>query len=220
MKNIYSRTFFIATLIVVGTVSSLVWQKNNIKNNVPLNVGILPVNSATTSSDDIGTWKTYDNTAFYYNLKYPQNSIIAPIQEMETPTTTESSAIEIFTPGSSITGIRIIVWRKYLGNQNYEREAHNHLISLDLESFAKKLRQNDINDKNPNFLNKKISEVQTLEFAGERAYSFLITGSMDGYGHSSYYRVFTEHNGVKFEIQYPKDEPTSEQVIKTFNFVK
>lgn len=168
--------------------------------------------TATTSvAGDAIIWQKYNNTTYHYSLNYPSSSRVQPIQEMETATATESSAIEI-----SVPGVQIIIWRKYNGlePQTIER---NRIISLDLKSFSDILHQKEVADKNPNFPNKKVEDITETTFAGEKAYTYLVTGSANGYGDNNYH-LFTEHEGIKFEIIYPFDNKISERMLESFRF--
>ncbi len=212
------KKVFIFSVIIITTVVGLYFSinKKNYENRNTTELVLTPVSD----------WLLYTNTKYNYVLKYPKNIYIQPVFEEERLPVEESSSIEIFSPGSKDGGIRILTWELYTyktvdkESLDYNKE-HNRITSLDLKSFSEIMRQKEVDDKNPNFPNKTVSELKEIDFAGQKAYEVTVSGYPDSLGSEHFKRIYlNDGNDKKIILQYSLDGNLSKQIIDTFGFTK
>lgn len=165
-------------------------------------------------------WKVYENILYKYRVKYPKIVEVQKTQEEERASNEESFEVDFFIPGDRGT-IHIMIWKAYdFPVSDKEGVERNRLAGLDPKSFSEALRQKEIDDKNPYFPNKKVGLLQEITFAGEKAYSYVVTGSADAFGDSDDTYILVEHRGVKLEIFYPHQDKFFSEILNTFEFVQ
>lgn len=212
----YLPFFLVVAIFVAGGV--LIFNKNEphqAPNTVPL------VQEAPQPQ-----WKTYENTAYGYSVKYPSNIIISSEAEMNPHSINKNEDIEIFVPGSdTMIAVSVIIPFKNAPEEiTSEREK---LLALSLKSFAEETRQNQINDTNPYLKNRKVGELKEISVKGQKGYSFTLTdgfttGKSGGYTLSEksvHNYIFVENpNGDRIMIHYPLKNKISEEIISSLEF--
>ena len=184
-------------------------------------IGTPNTSSSTFNGNEVQAgWKTYENTKYKYKLKYPNAISIQQTQEEERESIASSSQVDLFISGKKGI-IRITAWQIYKNIiTNSGAIEHNRIVRLNLADFAEAIRSIEIADKNPNFPKKQVSPLQKISLAGETAYSYVVTDSMDGFGYSDDTYVFVEHNGVKIEFLYSHLDKTISTVFGTLELTK
>lgn len=217
------RKIFIFSIIIVVSVVIFYLLTEKLKTN--------QVSSYSTSLKStvspVSEWKTYINSKHEYALQYPKDVYIQPAQEMDPFSVEESASIEMGVRGDvPSVGVRIIVWELY-PYKTVDKESlsynieHNRVTQLDLKSFSETLRQQEVDNKNLNFPNKTVSELEEINFAGQKAYAVTISNYMDGYGSDTFRRIYLiEGNDKKIIIQYSLNSDLSKQIVDTFRFTK
>lgn len=164
-------------------------------------------------------WGAYENTKYGYALQYPKEFFAQQVSKTEGLLSEESFSVKVTAPGAVDTGIVVTVWTPYL-SQTADKATleHNRIVNLDLKSFSETLRQKFIDDKNPNFPNKTMWELQPTDFAGGLAYIATVAGYIDGCGGDLCRYVFLSHNNNKIVLQYSMEGDLSKQIISTFRF--
>lgn len=184
-------------------------------------------NDSTSIDTQIENWKAYENTVYQYKFSYPNNALIANTQEMNPYPVSQSNDIQVFIPGK-ITFVSIFAFSKGQSTASISVPGEFVIDNLSIEELAKKIHQNQIDDKNPNMRDKRVGELREVNFAGEKAYSFTLTkgfstGSVNGIymGYTlsdTHNYIFTEKNGIKFVIHYPLEDKTTKEIMGSFKF--
>ncbi len=208
-KNIL---FFAAIILIALTVVYGFLRYRNLKL---LEQGFNSTGSATTTAQ--ANWLTYTNTKYSYALQYQKNGIIQPLAEEERLPIEESGAVGISIPGLA-GGIEIIALVPYYGTST-PSNPFNESVKGDLLTFAQVSRQKFVDDKNPNFPNKKIGDLEEITFAGHKAYAATVTGYTDSHGSDTFRYIYVENGNYKFVIQYSLKGNLSKQIIDTFTFL-
>jgi hypothetical protein len=208
--------FLVATIFVVGAV--LIFNKNEtrqITNIVP-----------SAQEPPQLQWKTYENTAYGYSIKYQSDTLISNTAEMNPRSVNKSEDIQIFVPGSD-TMIAVSVIIPFENAPEEIATEREKLLTLPLKSFAEETRQNQINDTNPYLKNRKVGELKEISVKAQKAYSFTLTDgfTFEGYGgytlpeKSVHNYIFVENsNGDRIMIHYPLNDKISEEIISSFEF--
>lgn len=185
-----------------------------------LEQGFNSTGSATTTQQV--RWNTYTNTKYGYTLLFPKGSLLGLVQEAEGVPVEESMMIEIGMPGGvPPVGVQITVWEPYT-YQTTDKIAleHNRIARLDLKSFSETLRQKFVDDKNPNFPNKKIGDLEETTFAGHKAYAATVTGYTDSRSSDTFRYIYVENGTYKLVVQYSLKGDLSKQIVDTFKFIE
>lgn len=203
-------------LSIYGDPSNFYILDNLIKHLTWLDPIETPAIISATSS--VAQWETYKNTSNHYKIKYPQDGGVQQVEEEERGFLEESMRIIVHGPDSATVGITAWNLPRFRAIDESDAE-FIRTLSLDIKSFAEIARQKEIGDKNPNFPNKKVGELQEIEFANQKAFLYTVTGSMDGYGHSDDNYLFLENNHIKYAIYYSADyrvATSSRSIVDTF----
>lgn len=210
-KNIFTIGIIVTAMIV--SIYFLIEKKtsNQSSNN---SASITPVSVSQSE------WKTYTNIKYGYALQYPRSVYIQPKQEEERLPVEESFSIEMGVSGGvPLVGIVITAWKPYTYKPlDKVATEFNRITSLDLKSFSETLRQQEADDKNSNFPNKKVGVLEEVNFAGQKAYAVTITGYMDGHGSDTFRRIYLDGGSYKLILQFSLRGDLSTQIINTFKF--
>lgn len=206
----------ILILMVILTAASLI-SFMFIKNK---NISILEQGYNPISATEQTKWNTYTNTKYGYTVSYP-NIVQLQANEENIISSPESQKIELNLRGISNVGIEITIWAPYT-YQTTDKNAleYNRITRLDLKSFSETLRQKFIDDRNDNFPNKKIGEIEEVIFAGRRAYTATVTGYTDGRGSDTFKYIYTNNGVNNIVIQYSLQGDLSKKIIDTFTFTR
>ena len=160
-------------------------------------------------------WKTYENTAYHFKVKYPQNGLAGKVSEADPTPDEKSPEIEINIPGGR-QHVRIKTSDPNRGLGAEEKQA----TIPEIKSFAETARQKEISNKNQNFPNKKVEELKETVFMNKKAFSYVVTGSSDGYGNDDNNYIFLEHRGIIFTVSYPANDKLSQAIADTLEFTE
>lgn len=191
------NTVFIVGLSAIVIVGTLFFV-GKILNRQPSSDSAVSILNLTSQSE----WKTYRNATYHYSIKYPQTGYVGQAQEEEGGDIEKSRDIVIGDGGKGV--VEIAAWSAAA-------------TSTDLRSLAMASHQKEDN-KNSNFPSKKVGVLEEIVFANQMAFSYVVTGSMDGYGGSSDRYLFLENKGVKFMIYYSLDVVGPQEIANTFGF--
>lgn len=217
----------IGVAYVIGLLSSKSPQVAPQTKPSPLNIinGQPQTNPKTMS--DTTNWVTYTNTKFRYNLKYPVGIEPIVLQEnLEEATKLRlndlSRKIQVLPPnGSPAYSVS-----PYLFVEAYklkEDEKDYPIFMLELKDFAEKIWLQNKNHVNPNFPNRKISDLSQTTLANQQAYTFTLDGDFESniedyvLDFPSKY-IFSEYKGTKYIVRLPVDDKIFDQVLSTFKF--
>ena len=150
------KNILVASIVIIVIVASVYFWAWKAPNNPPSST--IPVSVSQSE------WKTYTNTKYGYILQYPRSVYVQPRLEEERLPLEESFSIEMGMPGGiPPVGITITIWEPYTPKpMDSATIEHNRIVNLDLKSFAETLRQQEIDNKNPNFPNKKVGGLKKL----------------------------------------------------------
>ena len=210
------KIVIIFILIIISAISVLLFARY--QNILLLKHGFKSTGNATTTQVK---WKVYANTKYGYTLQYPESVYLQVTQDMDPFSVEGSASIEMGVRGTADVGIQITAWAPYI-YQTTDKTVleHNRIVRLNLRSFAETLRKKFADDKNPNFPNKKIIELEEINFAGQKAYAATVTGYTDGYGSDAFRYVYLDRGNYKLVLQYSLKGDLSKQIIDTFKFTK
>lgn len=211
------RNALVAGIVAVAIVG-IYFLSESMKSNQQPNGNASSTPVSVSQSD----WKTYTNTKYGYVLQYPQNVYVQPRLEEERLPAEESSSIEMGVSGGvPAVGIVITAWRSYTYKPlDKAATEFNRIVSLDLKSFSETLRQQEVDNKNSNFPNKKVGPLEEINFSGQKAYAVTISGYMDGHGSDTFRRIYLDDGNYKLVLQYSLKGDLSRQIINTFKFVR
>lgn len=161
-------------------------------------------------------WKTYENMVYHFKVKYPQNGLAQKVSETDPTPDEESADIEITIPG----GRQHFHIKTYDPKRELVGVEETRATMTDIKSFAETARQKEISDKNQNFPNKKVGKLKETVFVNEKAFSYIITGSSDGYGNDDSNYIFFEHRGIIFAVSYPTNDQLSQVIADTLEFTE
>lgn len=176
--------------------------------------------SSTSVSISQSEWKTYENTAYHYSVKYPQSWHVGQVLEEDRKTVEESRMVEIFSSSPGGKGyIGITTWNpsEFTGTDQASAEFRQS-ITVDLRSFAEAARQKEMGDKGHILPDKKVGELQEVVFANQKAFSYVVTGSYNKYGGDSADYLFLENKDIKFMIYYSLNNSLPQEIADTFEF--
>ncbi|MHB0865750.1 MAG: hypothetical protein ACYC1Y_02520 [Minisyncoccota bacterium] len=187
------------------------------------------VQKQSVTQTDTSAWKTYVNTSYGYEVKYPADMTVGYLGMAETIPIEESGEAIIHATGKPDT-FGINAYTPLTDHRTDAVKKQADLIALPLQQFAETIRQDQVNDKNSWTPDKQVGELKKINFAGREAYSFTLTRSFHGTGRigdylldsdgAVYNFVFVENNAeVKLMIRYPLGDTTAEQIKNSFEFI-
>jgi len=210
------KSIFITGFTIVTVIVGIYFLGGKTANNQP------PSNlfSTTPVSVSQSEWKTYENTAYHYSVKYPKTWLVSQVLEEDRKTVEKSRMVELSSDLLPVvTGgyVGITTWdpAEFSGSDQASVEFRQSM-SVDLKSFAEATHQKEISERNDILPNKKVGELMEVVFAGQKAFSYIVTGSYDKYGGNSANYVFLENKGVKFMIYYSLNASLSQEIADTF----
>lgn len=169
----------------------------------------------------------YTNTKYRYAFDYPAYAIVQQSYENEDiEPIKDSEATEIFALGGKDVDVQIAVWSPLATSTKDSPEAikfikeYNIISKKELRDFAQTIGQRFIADKNSDFPNKKISELEEIIFGGKKAYRADITGYPDTFGNDSYSQIYVNNGNYNMIIKYSKLKISSQKIIDSFRFTK
>ena len=159
-------------------------------------------------------WKTYENTAYHFTVKYPQTGFVRKASEADPTHDEKSTGIEIYTPDGHRVSIKTFDPNRGLGSEKEQ------IITSGVKFFAETAHQKEISDKNQNFPNKKVGGLKEIIFVNKKAFSYVVVGSSDGYGSDDNNYIFLEHGDIIFTISYPTNDKLPQTIAETFEFTE
>ena len=211
-KKSVLATSLIAIAIVVG------WfflKENSTRSQVFTNP-----TATTSTAGSQSNWEVYKNTAYRYSIEYPQTWHVWQVLEEEKEIVEKSRMVEI---SSNIPGekgyVGITTWdpSKFNGTDSASI-AFRQSMTVDLPSFAEVMRQKEISDRSHSLPGKKVGDLRQTVFAGQKAFSYIVTGSYDKYGGTSATYVFLENKGIKYMVYYSLNDGLPQEIADTFKF--
>ncbi len=199
-------SIFLIIIAILVAGGWLLWKRGN-------SDGFNSQSSSSTNTPSTN-WKVYENTAYGYRLSYPLNTEIARVQDMDPRPITEVDDIYVSWEGSELFITAVT--------------GSSTASASDLKSFAESIRQNQINNKNPNVRNKQVGDLKKISFADKAAYSFTLSGGFivgasgtTEYGFEGTHNyIFAENNaGEKMILHYPIGDALSEKIKNSFVFI-
>ncbi len=216
---------WVIVLIVLTVIASAYFLRPPIPNG-QAHSGAFPLKSSSPG------WRTYKNTAFGYEVHYPDTLSVEPLDRYSYSTPiTELEQIDMTSHApnnKSYVGIIDWVARGYAGLSAEEKQRlaqYQEYLRLDLKTFAEKERLYSLQEPNPNVRNRQVGELQETTFASSTAYTFTLSGenvravgSAPPKGGVYRYIFFENPNGDKFTVWYMEDDPVSQQIVDSFRF--
>lgn len=207
--------------------SQVTQQANQLANQSQLNKLDAQQSATPEVAKDATNWVTYTNTKFLYELKYP--SVVEPIVVQENLEETAnlrlndmSRKIQVLPPnGSPAYNVTPHFFIEAYELKKYEKDYP--VFKLELKEFAEKLWLQNKNHVNPNFPNRKISDLSQITIDNKQAYTFTLDGDFDSdtadyvLDFPSKYILF-EYKGTKYIVRLPVDDKIFDQVLSTFKF--
>lgn len=211
MNKIYLASIVSVITIVAVTVYFFLYGKT-LSNQSPV--------SPTSVHSDIASqtsWDTYANTAYRYSIKYPQTWHVGQVYEEDRAPVEKSQSIIIERYGGN-GYVGITAWDpSMLDNASDAGSvAFRKTLTVPLQSFSEAARQKEISDQGHVLPNRNVSDLQQIIFAGQKAFSYTVTGSYNGHGGTSANYVFLENNGIKYMIYYSLDVGLAQEIASTF----
>lgn len=230
MKNLKEcGAWFMVGLIFAGTVVFLSLKNSKKVADVPsvqtekvLSQELLPKDSE---------WKVLDNKKYRYILSYP-NSVRGGVDSMEDIPIEEGAMVGFYTEASSVHFVFSVEALKERMSWGVAGDA-NDIFFLDLKSFAKEMRRNQVEYKNPNISDKYVGEMREISVDGQKGYSFMLTKAFawgrnsEGYDTGGYMflddstrtYIFVENKqGEKYIISYITGNVIAEKMLESFKF--
>ncbi len=235
-KHIIAILLFLVTSVAIlegvyiwGYIHSTVYGLS------PIEYFPMPISATTTHPSQTAqnqNWKVYTNIGHGYHVSYPEEAMVAPVAEMESKTIDQSDDVVISKPGRSGTRLTVTAYVPLAPNApSLLLEERKSLIALPLQQFAEEIRKIQFNDTNASVQGKQTGELKEITFAGQKAYAFTLTKSFkewsrENLGHIIpegfvFNFIFVENkSGEKLMISYPMNDPSSEQMRNSFEFIK
>ena len=217
-KNLVIIISIIALFVALVAIF-IAWQNRwpKIVQEPPFPTRSVSISIKTSTISDTSEWKIYENTKYGYRFKYPSEAIIQKVAEMERSEVDESGSIVLGVPKY---GVRLeITGGKFLSPKE------------DLKSFANTSWQYQKNSQNRN-IEKKVGELQQIEFASTTAYIFSLEERSSEYARQKEKEMNfppTDRNSIflfvespkkeKFFIKFSANNQTSQQIINSFEFI-
>ncbi|MFI5260533.1 MAG: hypothetical protein ACHQU0_01945 [Candidatus Paceibacteria bacterium] len=171
-------------------------------------------------------WKTYTNTSYGYQVKYPANMTVSYIGENSTIPVEQSddAIIGVLNGGPTEFQVTAYVLYSVQSGTSYNKQ-RSDLIALPLQKLAETVRQAQVNDKNPATPDKQTGQLKEITFAGQKGYSFTVTRTFNGLNgdyllqptNTTFDFIFIENkSGQKLMISYPLGDTVAEKIGNSF----
>lgn len=205
MNKKYFTFTVISLTIIIGVISLLtIFKENNRETKIQ-----------NTNNENKST-SLYKNTKFNYSFKYNINSTIY-LQEMGNSKKEESSnvSLNIYNTKGELS---VIVMEPVTQNlQDLDSVEYNKLLNLDLKSFAEHFYDIENKVQNPNYPNRKISELKQENIFGKEVYSFVINDNIpDFYGGVDHKYIYLNNKNYKMIIKYPLMQNEYKKILDSF----
>lgn len=171
-------------------------------------------------SDITDGWQVYTNSFYGYSLKYPLTYGI----DHEKKATVSALAVIFDTGNTSVDNPKFRLEVQDIKNIGQSNTTSRNLLGLPLDQYVNK--KWDYNKASDSAIpNKTVSAIKELTVAGKIAFEFSVTGGYrDDLGSekltTEYRYIFSESNGYKYKIWFPKSDSTFLQAFKTITFTK
>ena len=176
---------------------------------------------------DTSSWKTYTNTSYGYQVKYPANMTVDYVGAYATIPVEQSDDAIIGKLNSGPTEFQVTAYilNSLQSGTSYDKQRAD-LIALPLQQLAETVRQVQVDDKNASTSGKQIGELKKITFGEQEAYSFTLTkyfsnGVSGGYGfqpdNAVFNFIFIENKTEqKLMISYPLGDAVAEKIKDSF----
>jgi len=207
-QKIILATLVVILFVVAGSTYYVVTKKSIQEESI----------DDTKTKVDISDWETLTNIKYNYKIKYPQNFIA----NCGAPPAEYYSGVCIYdldNPGSSLT-IDIRDPGEYFGGLT---EKQLGTMNLPLNEYVDEIWQINKSEKSTD---KQVSEIFEENIAGQKAYRFLLTGSiMTETGGSlikdKHILIFTAHPaGFNVIFILPENPQVYLDILSTFEFLE
>ncbi|MDQ5950701.1 MAG: hypothetical protein QG585_643 [Patescibacteria group bacterium] len=204
--------FVLGFLIIFNTKNTVEDTSHNVLESIPK---VLNSNETLNDITASVSWKDYNNTAYNYQIKYPESIEINTTDEYSKDGYVDSTGIAFHTVLGDIIIIQAggATTTNLLNYANYFR---NQQVNNDrLETSTKNSRI--------------VGELSKTEFNGRPAYQMLLSsvvrfegwGSVIGDDDEPFVYIITENSqGEKFVIAYREEFDLSKKILETFRYTK
>jgi hypothetical protein len=172
--------------------------------------------------DETENWKIHIDSSYKYSFRYPTNYALDFNKVASgSPTLTtlyNNSGIQVDTP-------KYKVEVQDIKNIGLSDVTARNILQLSLEDYVNKKWEYNKTASDAAVPDKKVSAIKETMVDGKRAFQFSVSGKYVDEQVSEklseeYTFVFTEQNGHKYKIWYPKSDTVYNQVFNTFTFIR
>jgi len=204
----------LTVILIVVAVSVVVYfgYKNYWPKQQPLTVST-PI--TTSTPDPTANWKTLNNSTGKFSIKYP-DTYTALGSGIEVDETTANEIIISQDPNDSINNLPTI----HIDAVDKKDTVYKNMLLKDIV-----LADYEANKANKNVLMGAISEVKSITFVGEPAFTFEMESkgfSGEWHGFMSYTGINKvlefEHQGIHYTVVYTKNSEF-DQILSTFKLL-
>ncbi|MHB8651902.1 MAG: hypothetical protein ACYC8S_02090 [Minisyncoccota bacterium] len=186
------------------------------------NMKLPPLQTPVATGTPVSEWETFENTGYGYSVLVPRTAFIRGI--VVPADIHKASELAFSAEGGDFS---IVVGGLAMAKDKETFERQKELTAFDLKTYAKIIRDSEINFSNQSISNRKIGGLEEIQFAGTKAYRFILDkpfwGLYDGGENmksAHWYLVVTENlRGQKVVIGYPIN-PASEKMVRLIRFTK
>lgn len=172
------------------------------------------------TSTPVSEWETFENTEYGYSVSVPQATFIDGIAMSSPDPHIESELYFKSEEGFFDITVKTLSLKMELdiGKELFEKQ--KKLLALDLKLYAQAVRDHEANDPNPYILNRKVGELKEIQFAGTKAYEFILERSFANLTEAPRIFIVAENfQGQKIIIRHTINN-TSEKMVQTIKFTK
>ena len=169
-------------------------------------------------ADITENWRVYTNSYYGYTLKYPSN------YEIEHEKNATIAALTSVYDTERLTDTKFKIEAQDMKNIGLSNYTSRNLIGLPLDQYAAKKWEYAKASSSAN-LDKTVSPLKEFTVSGKIAYQLSVTGEYRDDRNTEilteeYTFIFTQSNGYKYIIWYPKSDVIFNEVFKTLTFTK
>lgn len=185
------------------------------------NMGSNPPSQQFATSTPTSEWETFENTKYGYSVWVPHETFIDGIA-MYNPDPHRGSELYFSAPMGGFFDITVKTLSPKMeidmGKELFEKE--KNLLALNLKLYAQAVRVHEASDPNPHILNRKVGELKEIQFAGTKAYEFMLERSFANLKETPRIFIIAENlRGQKMIIRHAINN-MSEKMVKTIKFTK